>query len=70
VVQVCLKARTPTQQVCFTGNGRIESANGHRLLSIITEGEPKKIFSCTLPLGMQLVHGTRVMSSQPAVAEP
>ena len=51
------------KQVCFTGkDGRIESGQPVIAAVIIEpEGEPKKILRVTLPLGMQLVHGTRVI---------
>jgi invasion protein IalB len=51
------------RQVCFTGkDGRIESGQPVIAAVIIEpEGEPKKILRVTLPLGMQLVHGTRVI---------
>jgi invasion protein IalB len=49
--------------VCFTGkDGRIESGQPVIAAVIIEpEGEPKKILRVTLPLGMQLVHGTRII---------
>ena len=51
------------KQVCFTGkDGRIES--GQPVIAAVViepEGETKKILRVTLPLGMQLVHGTRVI---------
>src|SRR6202007_1630541 len=48
---------------CATGkDGRIESAQPVVAAVVIEpEGEPKKILRVTLPLGMQLVHGTRVI---------
>jgi invasion protein IalB len=51
------------KQVCFTGkDGRIESGQPVIAAVIIEpEGEPKKILRVTLPLGMQLIHGTRVI---------
>ena len=51
------------KQVCFTGkDGRIESGQPVIAAVIIEpEGEPKKILRVTLPLGMQLVHGTRII---------
>ena len=58
----CLKGQdTGAKQVCFTGkDGRIESGQPVIAAVIIEpEGEPKKILRVTLPLGMQLVHGTR-----------
>ena len=51
------------KQVCFTGtDGRTES--GQPVIAAVImepDGEPKKILRVTLPLGMQLVHGTRVI---------
>ena len=60
----CLKGQdTNAKQVCFTGkDGRIESGQPVVAAVIIEpEGEPKKVLRVTLPLGMQLVHGTRVI---------
>ena len=66
----CLKGQeTGAKQVCFTGkDGRIESGQPVIAAVIIEpEGEPKKILRVTLPLGMQLQHGTRIIidSNQP-----
>src|ERR1700690_628730 len=60
----CLKGQDANaKQVCFTGkDGRIES--GQPVVAgvvIEPEGEPKKILRVTLPLGMLLVHGTRII---------
>jgi invasion protein IalB len=60
----CLKGQDPNaKQVCFTGkDGRIES--GQPVIAAVViepEGEPKKILRVTLPLGMLLVHGTRII---------
>jgi invasion protein IalB len=60
----CLKGQeTGAKQVCFTGkDGRIESGQPVIAAVIIEpEGEPKKILRVTLPLGMQLMHGTRIV---------
>jgi invasion protein IalB len=60
----CLKGQDASaKQVCFTGkDGRIESGQPVVAAVIIEpEGEPKKILRVTLPLGMQLVHGTRLI---------
>lgn len=60
------------KQVCFTGkDARIES--GMPVIAAVLiepEGQPQKILRVTLPLGMQLVHGTRVIidQSQPMTA--
>jgi invasion protein IalB len=69
----CLKGQGQGQntdpnakQVCFTGkDARIESGMPVVAAVLIEpEGEPKKILRVTLPLGMQLVHGTRVIVDQ------
>ncbi|WP_407174499.1 invasion associated locus B family protein [Bradyrhizobium sp. STM 3562] len=60
----CLKGQDANaKQVCFTGkDGRIESGQPVIAAVIIEpEGEPKKILRVTLPLGMQLQHGTRII---------
>src|ERR1700742_3501101 len=60
----CLKGQEANaKQVCFTGkDGRIES--GQPVIAAVViepEGEPKKVLRVTLPLGMLLVHGTRII---------
>jgi invasion protein IalB len=68
----CLKGQEAgAKQVCFTGkDGRIESGQPVIAAVIIEpEGEPKKILRVTLPLGMQLVHGTRVIVDANAPAQ-
>jgi invasion protein IalB len=63
----CLKGKEATaKQVCFTGkDARIESGQPVVAAVLIEpEGEPKKILRVTLPLGMQLIHGTRVIIDQ------
>jgi invasion protein IalB len=70
----CLKGQDANaKQVCFTGkDGRIESGQPVVAAVIIEpEGEPKKILRVTLPLGMQLHHGTRIIvdSNPPLQAE-
>src|SRR5436190_11918403 len=69
----CLKGQDAgAKQVCFTGkDGRIESGQPVIAAVIIEpEGEPKKILRVTRPLGMPLVHGTRIHidSNQPQQA--
>ena len=70
----CLKGQDANaKQVCFTGkDGRIESGQPVIAAVIIEpEGEAKKILRVTLPLGMQLVHGTRVIvDSNPPLQSP
>jgi invasion protein IalB len=65
----CLKGQNNdpnAKQVCFTGkDARIESGMPVVAAVLIEpEGEPKKILRVTLPLGMQLIHGTRVIIDQ------
>jgi invasion protein IalB len=66
----CLKGQDPNnqKQVCFTGkDARIESGMPVVAAVLIEpEGEPRKILRVTLPLGMQLIHGTRVIVDQNA----
>jgi len=69
----CLKGQdTNAKQVCITGKaGRIESSGQPAIAVAIIEpeGQPKKILRVTLPLGMQLVHGTRVIVDNNAPAQ-
>ena len=63
----CLKGQEANaQQVCFTGkDGRIES--GMPVIAAVLiepEGNSKKVLRVTLPLGMQLPQGTRVIVDQ------
>jgi invasion protein IalB len=63
----CLKGQDAgAKQVCFTGkDARIESGQPVVAAVLIEpEGDTKKILRVTLPLGMQLVHGTRVIIDQ------
>jgi invasion protein IalB len=63
----CLKGQEANaKQVCFTGkDARIESGMPVVAAVLIEpESEPKKILRVTLPLGMQLIHGTRVIIDQ------
>ncbi len=54
------------KEVCFTGkDARVESGQPVAAAVIIEpEGQEKKLLRITLPLGMQLVHGTRVIIDQ------
>jgi invasion protein IalB len=54
------------KQICFTGkDARVESGQPVAAAVLIEpEGQDKKILRVTLPLGMQLVHGTRVIIDQ------
>ena len=65
----CLKQQNNdpnAKQVCFTGkDARIESGMPVVAAVLIEpEGDTKKILRVTLPLGMQLIHGTRVIIDQ------
>jgi invasion protein IalB len=60
----CLKGQDANaKQVCFTGkDGRIESGQPVVAAVVIEpEGEAKRILRVTLPLGMQISHGTRII---------
>jgi len=68
----CLKGtpgQTPppdAKEVCFTGkDARVESGQPVAAAVLIEpQGVDKKLLRVTLPLGMQLVHGTRVIVDQ------
>jgi invasion protein IalB len=63
----CLKGKDANaKEVCFTGkDGRIESGMPVVAAVLIEpEGEAKKILRVTVPLGMQIQHGTRVIVDQ------
>ncbi|MBU6457216.1 MAG: invasion associated locus B family protein [Bradyrhizobium sp.] len=70
----CVKTQDANaKQICFTGkDGRIES--GQQVIAAVIiepEGEPKKILRVTVPLGMQLLHGTRIIvDSNPPLQSP
>jgi invasion protein IalB len=60
----CLKGQEQgAKQVCFTGkDGRVESGMPVVAAVLIEpEGDPKKVLRVTLPLGMSLAPGTRVI---------
>src|SRR6267143_1919104 len=66
----CLKGQEANaKQVCFTGkDGRVESGMPVAAAGVIEpEGDPKKVLRVTLPLGMSIQPGTRVIvdSGQP-----
>ena len=65
----CLKGKeADAKEVCFTGkDGRVESGMPVVAAVLIEpEGEPKKILRVTVPLGMQIQHGTRIIVDQNA----
>ena len=59
----CLTGQEPNaRQVCFTGkDGRHEGGPVVAVVLIEPENEPKKVLRITLPLGMSLQPGTRVI---------
>jgi invasion protein IalB len=61
----CLKNQQDpnSKQICFTGkDGRIESGQPVIAAALIEpEGEPTKLLRITLPLGLLLAHGTRII---------
>ena len=63
----CLKGQEANaKQVCFTGkDGRVESGQPVVAAVLIEpDGEPRKILRVTLPLGMSIQPGTRVIVDQ------
>jgi invasion protein IalB len=63
----CLKGQEANaKQVCFTGkDGRVESGMPVVAAVLIEpDGEPKKVLRVTLPLGMSIQPGTRVIVDQ------
>jgi len=63
----CLQGQeAKAKQVCFTGkDGRVESGQPVVAAVLIEpDGEPRKILRVTLPLGMSLQPGTRVIVDQ------
>lgn len=65
--KVCIKAQEANaKQICFTGaDARIKSgASAVAAVLIEPDGEQKKILRVTLPLGVQLAHGTRLIIEQ------
>jgi invasion protein IalB len=63
----CLKGQEANaKQVCFTGkDGRVESGMPVVAAVIIEpDGDPKKVLRVTLPLGMSIQPGTRVIVDQ------
>ena len=68
----CMKGQDANaKEVCFIGkDGRIESGQTVVAAVIIEpKGEPKKILRVTLPLGMALVQGTRIVVDSNAPAQ-
>ena len=66
----CLKA-PDGKQTCFVGKDGRTDSDKVVIAAVIIEpdGRPKNILRVTLPLGMQLVHGTRVLVDNSAPAQ-
>jgi invasion protein IalB len=73
-MKYCGKGKDPgAKEVCFTGkDGRLE--NGQPVVAaalIEPEGEPRKLLRITLPTGVSLLHGSRiVIDNKDPVAAP
>jgi invasion protein IalB len=71
-IKFCLKPEDANAtQVCFTAtDARIESGEPVAAAVLIEpQKDPKKVLRVTLPLGMQLVHGTRIAIDQSKPAQ-
>jgi invasion protein IalB len=66
-VKFCVKQPDGTKQVCLTGiDGRVDSG-GVPIVALVViepEGEPKKVLRATLPVGMSIQPGTRLIIDQ------
>jgi invasion protein IalB len=62
----CQRPEAKAKQICFIGkDGRVETGQPVVAAVLIEpEGEPRKILRITLPLGMSLQQGTRVIVDQ------
>jgi len=72
-IKICNKGNEPNaKQVCVTAkDGRLENGMPVAAVALIEpQGDPKKLVRITVPLGMQLQHGTRMIIDQepPATA--
>jgi invasion protein IalB len=72
-IKICNKGTEPNaKQVCVTAkDGRLENGMPVAAVALIEpQGDPKKLVRITVPLGMQLQHGTRLIIDQepPATA--
>jgi invasion protein IalB len=66
-IKICNKApNDATKQICVTAkDGRLENGMPVAAAALIEpQGEAKKIIRITVPLGMQLQHGTRLIIDQ------
>ena len=74
-IKVCNKAapETNNKAVCVTAkDGRLENGMPVAAAALIEpEGEPRKIIRITVPLGMQIPHGTRmILDTEPPMTAP
>jgi invasion protein IalB len=72
-IKICNKGNEPNaKQVCVTAkDGRLENGMPVAAVALIEpQGEARKLMRITVPLGMQLQHGTRMIidQEQPATA--
>jgi invasion protein IalB len=66
-IKICNKGNEPNaKQVCVTAkDGRLENGMPVAAVAVIEpQGDPKKLVRITVPLGMQLQHGTRMIIDQ------
>ena len=72
-IKICNKAANDpnAKQVCVTAkDGRLENGMPVAAAALIEpQGEPRKLIRITVPLGMQLQHGTRMVIDQDAPAQ-
>jgi invasion protein IalB len=70
-IKICNKGNEPNaKQVCVTAkDGRLENGMPVAAAALIEpQGEARKLIRITVPLGMQLQHGTRLIVDQEAPA--
>ena len=71
-IKICNKGQEANAKtVCVTAkDGRLENGMPVTAVALIEpEGEPRKLLRVTVPLGMQLQHGTRMIIDQNAPAQ-
>jgi invasion protein IalB len=72
-IKICNKASNEpnAKQICVTAkDGRLENGMPVAAVALIEpQGEPRKLIRITVPLGMQLQHGTRMVIDQDQPAQ-
>jgi len=72
-IKICNKANNEpnAKQICVTAkDGRLENGMPVAAVALIEpQGEPRKLIRITVPLGMQLQHGTRMVIDQDQPAQ-